>query len=116
MAREKRRAPRFHINQLIELEYGKESFVRASGLNISEGGLLCKTEPYLAPSSRVFLSVHLSDDEIVNCEGIVVRSERRDDGSYAAISFVEFEGDAAARLVNFLKAQALASGETKPTE
>lgn len=106
MATERRRAPRFQVSQLIELGFGRESQVAASGLNISSGGLLCRTEPYVEPGTRVFLSIHLPTDDIVNCEGIVLRSEKTSEGYFeAAISFTEFQGDAAAALVRYLGGQ-----------
>lgn len=105
MPRERRRAPRFAIQHLIELSFGRETFVRATGVNISSSGLLCNTDPPIEPYTRVFLSLKLPTEgreEIVNCEGIVVRSEPASAGANTAIVFTGFEPDEAEKLVKLL--------------
>jgi len=106
MSKERRRAERFTIQHLIELDYGKEQFVRASGVNISSSGLLCTTEPAIELYTRVFLSLKLPSskgEEIINCEGIVVRSDQDGSQFTTAISFTSFRPEEAEKLVRLLK-------------
>lgn len=106
MSKERRRAERFSIQHLIELDYGKEQFVRASGINISSSGLLCQTEPAIELYTRVFLSLKLpskNGEEIINCEGIVVRSDQDGSTFTTGISFTSFQPEEAEKLVRLLK-------------
>lgn len=106
MAKERRRAERFSIQHLIELDYGKEQFIRATGVNISSSGLLCKTDPAIELYTRVFLSLKLpgkKGEEIINCEGIVVRNDEEDGEFTTAIAFTSFRPDEAEKLVQLLK-------------
>lgn len=105
MAKERRRAQRFAIQHIIELDYGKEQFVRATGINISTAGLLCKTEPQIEPYTRVFLSLRLpgeNGDEIVNCEGMVLRSERTNGDHTTAIAFTSFPPNESEKFIRLL--------------
>jgi hypothetical protein len=101
MAEERRRSPRFTINQLIEVDYGRELFLRAKAINISRSGLLCSTDPELDTSSRVFLSLTLPDGDRINCEGLVVRAEPHGETNEVAINFTEFREDDAEKFVQF---------------
>lgn len=77
MSSENRKHPRFEINQLVELDIGRETFIHADAANLSEGGLLCYTEEYCEPYTKVFLMMTLkleSRERIIKCEGVVVRS------------------------------------------
>ena len=108
MAKERRRAPRFSLRHLIEVDFGKEQFVRATGLNISSSGLLCMTNPAIELYSRVFLSLTLpgkNGDEIINCDGIVVRSEPKGDEFITGISFTSFQPEEAEKLIELLGSQ-----------
>ncbi len=103
MAQERRRSPRFTIRQLIEIDYGKESYLRAEGINISRSGLLCTTEPEISPSSRVFLSLDFPGNDPINCEGFVVRSKPHGASSEVAINFTEFKENDAERFVELFE-------------
>ena len=79
MPDENRKHPRFDINQLVELDFGRETFVHADAANLSEGGILCKTDEQVDPYTKVFLMMTLSlqnRERIIRCEGVVVRSEK----------------------------------------
>lgn len=108
MSKERRRAQRFAIQHLIELDYGKEQFVRATGLNISTAGVLCKTEPQIEPYTRVFLSLKLPGDhgeEVINCEGIVLRSERINGEHTTAIAFTSFDPNESEKFLKLMGRQ-----------
>ena len=105
MAQERRRSPRFTIEHVIELSYGRESFVNARGFNISKTGLLCTTDTYIEPYTTVFLAINVPvgpGGHTINCEGIVLRSTEEDEGYTTAISFMSFREKDAETLVTFL--------------
>ena len=75
MASERRKSRRFDINQMIKLSLGKETFVGALGVNISDLGLLCRTDSEVELHGRVFVVVTLKGkggDIEISCEGIVM--------------------------------------------
>ncbi len=80
MAEEKRKHPRFEINQLVELEFARETFVHAEGINLSAEGVLCITDEKCEPHTTVFLMMTVSlksGDRIIKCEGVVVHSGKK---------------------------------------
>jgi hypothetical protein len=116
MSKERRRAERFTIQHLIELDYGKEQFIRASGINISSSGLLCTVEPAVELYTRVFLSLKLptsTGEEIINCEGIVVRSDQVGSQFTTGISFTSFRPEEAEKLVRLLNRKGGSGGKVE---
>ncbi|MEW5817520.1 MAG: PilZ domain-containing protein [Spirochaetota bacterium] len=98
MIDERRRFPRFQIDQLIQLSYERESFVAAKGVNISEGGILCITDAPVDIYSRVFLMLTLvfkerSEEKAneITCEGIVNRCDPEGDIYYVGIQFTDLQ-------------------------
>ena len=80
MSVESRKHPRFEINQLVELDFARETFVHASAANLSEGGILCVTDEECELYTKVFIMMTLSlksGERIIKCEGVVVRSEKK---------------------------------------
>jgi hypothetical protein len=76
---DKRRVPRFTMDQMIELNFEKEEFVAASGVNISELGVMCRTSRYLDEGARVFLMFSLvcpACESTIQCEGIVIHCKK----------------------------------------
>ncbi len=113
---ERRRAPRFAIEQLVELEYGKETFVRAKGVNISSSGLLCTVDTYVEPYTQVSLLISVPsgpEGRKISCEGTVMRSEKSKGKYYIGISFSFFSDDDAKALAEFIDAEAASN---KPLE
>lgn len=79
---EKRKHPRFEINQMVELTYARENFVGAKGINISENGLLCETNERMEPYTVVFMMItieHKKKEYLMECEGVVIRSDKNKD-------------------------------------
>jgi hypothetical protein len=106
MGTELRRAPRFRIDQMIEMSFGREEALRCQGVDLSEVGLLCRTELPLEAGSRVFLLLSLSgggDDEPISCEGVVVRCGATDWGFEAGISFTDLSPVLLAKIRKYLK-------------
>jgi hypothetical protein len=91
---DKRKAPRFTMNQIVELNFGKEEFVEASGLNISEMGIMCQTSRALDECERLFLMFSLDCPDCSNtikCEGIVVHCNKIDRYFIIGIEFSDLK-------------------------
>lgn len=106
MSAERRHEIRFSIDQIIELSFGRESFLHAIGINISKTGLLCATDSYLEPYAEVSLLLTIpvgSENHRVGCDGIVVRSEIEQTRYLAGISFTSLSEQDSKILESFLK-------------
>ena len=112
MAAERRHEDRFSIDQMVELSFGRETFLHATGINISKTGLLCATDSYVDPYSQVSLMLTLPADPEpyrMSCEGIVVRSEVEESQFLAGISFTSLEEADTKALASYLRKQKAAS-------
>jgi hypothetical protein len=108
MTTDRRQDPRFSIEQIVEISFGREAFVRGSGINISKTGILCETDGYLEPSSQVSLQLTIqmgSEIHRFNCEGIVVRTDEAKGTFQSGISFTDLRAADARKLGLFLKQQ-----------
>lgn len=106
MSVERRRDPRFAIEQIVEVSFGRETFVRGTGINISRTGILCASESYLEPAAQVSLQMTIEIGSRIhrfNCEGIVVRTDEVDGTFRSGISFTAIEETDARKLAAFLK-------------
>lgn len=106
MAEERRRACRFTIDQMVELELGKESVVHASGINLSSTGLLCKSDYFMEPGTEVSVVLTVpsaSGSHTVSCDGIVIRTERGRGRHLTAIQFMTLAGKDVGALEAFLE-------------
>lgn len=104
MRTERRKSPRFLINQMIEMELGKENFISAEGINISEEGLLCHTSESLEPYSRVYMQIALegTKKQIITCEGVVVRCKRNKKNFDMALEFADLDESDRKKIHNFV--------------
>jgi len=78
---DKRESPRFAISQLIGYYPNREEYLWAEGINISMGGISCRSKEAIDTLTNVFImvSVRGSDGErLVRCEGYVAHSEMVD--------------------------------------
>jgi len=90
MRTERRKTPRFHLDQLIQVGPFKESYVQARGLNISENGLLCETDEPCDVYQQVYAQISFDIGEkhrIIQCEGVVLRNEKHNRKWKVAINF-----------------------------
>jgi len=102
---QRRSSTRFKIEQMIELSFGKESFVQAAGLNISEGGFLCQSDENIDLHARLFIMIGLlidDEDQKIKCEGIVTRLIKESDHYKLGVSFTEMQNEEREKLKNFL--------------
>jgi c-di-GMP-binding flagellar brake protein YcgR len=118
MNEERRQYPRYRIDQLIELSFGRETFLNAEGMNMSEGGLLCVTDSYVEPYSSVFLMLGIPVNEDaeeyyeVKCEGIVLRcNQQNGSGYYVGIRFTDIMDFDREKIQKFIE---LAGGKPEP--
>jgi hypothetical protein len=75
---EKREAPRFKINQLIGYYPNREEYLWAEGVDISLGGISCRSKEAVDTLTNVFLMVTVrgpDGDHLVRVEGFVAHSE-----------------------------------------
>lgn len=76
---ERRRDQRFALQQLVELGFGRERYLHAEGINISESGIRCRTNEELDLSTTVTVYFTLDADEenpeTLRAEAVVVRSD-----------------------------------------
>ena len=113
MDEERRQYPRYRIDQLIELSFGRETFLNAEGVNMSEGGLLCVTDAYVEPYSSVFLMLGIPVDEKaseyyeVKCEGIVLRCNQQNGSGYCVgirfTDIMDFDKDKIQKFIGLAK-------------
>ena len=106
MTKERRKYPRLILHQLFETSLGKETFVAAHSVNISEGGIYCETSKELEVHARVFLLMIIIDkkgESEVQTEGIVLRTEKKKGKYYAAIEFIEMKDEDKEKIMNYLK-------------
>jgi len=78
---DKRGTPRFKLSQLIGFYPNREEYLWAEGIDISLGGISCRSKEAIDPLTNLFImvSVHDQDGEhLVRMEGFVAHSEMRD--------------------------------------
>ncbi|HOX33217.1 MAG TPA: PilZ domain-containing protein [Spirochaetales bacterium] len=79
---EKRKSPRFKINQLIAYLPNREEYLYAEGLDLSRGGMKCRSSQLVEPMTNLFMMLKLpqpgAEMRTVQCEGYV--SHARMDG------------------------------------
>ncbi|NNM54885.1 MAG: PilZ domain-containing protein [Spirochaetales bacterium] len=72
---EKREQARYQIRQFVKIDFNREEFLPAEGLNISANGLLCRVPRPLSPGQRLFLMLNLGtprDPIILNVEALII--------------------------------------------
>lgn len=98
MAKEKRKHPRIQIDQMIEISFGRETFMHGQGINISKSGILCRCEQPVDHNSTIFFMINIGSDEEpkhVTCEGMVVRCDEQDEGYDIGIAFSHIDDEEA---------------------
>lgn len=108
MSTERRHDQRFAIEQIVEVSFGRETFVRGTGINISRNGILCETDGYLEPSAQVSLQMTIEAGSKIhrfNCEGVVVRTDEVNGTFQSGISFSVIDEADARKLATFLNRQ-----------
>ena len=102
---ERRRCPRFRIDQVIKISYGEETFIQGSGINISECGVLLETNEPVEPCTNIFLMINLpigEEGEEFTCEGVVTRTERSGNKFNVAIEITNIEDSIREKLRKYI--------------
>ena len=89
---ERREFVRFEIDQMVEIEFGQERFVRAEALDLSERGLQCKTDGPVDLNSRIFLMFRIPirhEEFEIKCDGIVVRVTENNGEYLVGVQFTD---------------------------
>jgi len=92
--KERRKASRFQLFQLVKVEFGKEQHLWTEGIDISENGILCETESgCLEKGERVRLLFSMDGGDPVEAEGIVIRSDydNPNDRCYIGVEFLDLD-------------------------
>lgn len=83
---ERRRHQRFSLQQLVELGFGRERFIHAEGVDISNSGIRCQTSEEMDIANTVSVYFTLDPDsenpETLAAEAVVKRCEPLEDGSF----------------------------------
>ncbi|WP_460050538.1 PilZ domain-containing protein [Spirochaeta dissipatitropha] len=85
MEQERRKVPRYELNQLVELDYGRENFINGEGLDISARGIGCKVYECVELYSRLYFMLQLDPDAPepeIRGEGILIRCDPTTDGDF----------------------------------
>ncbi len=92
--RERRKHVRIEIDQMVEMRFGHEHYLRAEGIDVSEKGLLCTSADPVDPQTRIFVMFRLPirhEDYEVQCEGIVIRSVKKEKLYSVAVQFTDLK-------------------------
>ena len=92
MNNDKRRRERSAIDQEIELSTSEGQLVKARGINMSEGGLLCRSDEAIPQGTFVRFNLSLPSGEksiSVECEGCVLRCVAIDGKYDVVIDFTD---------------------------
>jgi hypothetical protein len=91
---------------MVEITFGKENFVHAEGINLSESGLLCETSEEVDPYSRLFIMLSLpgtKGEAEITCEGVIVRLQKKKKKFQIAVQFTEIDDDDVKNIRKFIK-------------
>jgi len=87
MSNDNRKRERIAIDQVIELSTSEGQCIKAQGINMSEGGILCKSDIEIPQGTFVkfnFLFPSEGKAMSVECEGFVLRCVKVD-GKYDVV-------------------------------
>ena len=106
MANERRKSTRFQINQFVDVSFGREQFFHASGINISENGMLCEVSGDIGHSRDVYMLLQLPDGGALELNGMIVRIDKKGKQHEVAVEFVELypeDKKLIKKFINFLE-------------
>lgn len=92
MENEKRKRERFSMNQVLDLSTSDGQAITAQGINISEGGILCRTETGIPQGTLVKFQLLVPGSKTnmtVPCEGFVLRCTEKDGKFDVVIDFTD---------------------------
>ncbi len=84
MDKDNRKRERVAIDQIIEISTSDGQYITAQGINISEGGVLCRSDTEIPMGTFVKFNISLpsgTTSTSIECEGFVLRCVKVD-GKY----------------------------------
>lgn len=103
---DRRKAPRFDVEQFVIMSMNREDFIRGKGVNLSHDGILCHTKERVELQSRVFLMLGFDlhhEHHDVNVEGVVMRSEPFRGGRLLGIHFTDISPEGREKIDELLR-------------
>jgi len=92
MGKERRKRERFPLDQEIELSTSEGDIVRTQGINLSEGGLLCRADIEIPKGTLVKFELTIPTGKTsmcISCEGFVLRCAETDGKYNIVIDFTD---------------------------
>lgn len=105
MGEERRKYPRLSLNQCIKISYGKETFIDAEAVNISQNGILCSTASSVGQLERIYMMIDLpsgSETRTIECEGIAMHTQTAEGKTFFGIQFIDMKESDSAALRQYL--------------
>jgi PilZ domain len=102
MYQEQRMTARYSVQQTAEIGFGTETIIWSDVINLSGGGVMCRTPKWIEPATRVLISMILPNGAHVECAAIVLRSAGGDDENRCAMMFTSFLGSGPEDLLQYL--------------
>jgi c-di-GMP-binding flagellar brake protein YcgR len=93
---ERRRSPRYKIEQAIQISLGRENFMSAEALDISKQGISCLTNEQIEPYTRIFLVLSIKEGNQtreITCEGMVLYTEKKGHLYKLGLEFTEMKDE-----------------------
>jgi hypothetical protein len=103
---DRRRAPRFRIEQFVELRFNRETFITATGINMNQYGLMAETDRLIGPGTLIYLLIELPVDgqkKFIEIEGVVIWSAEEGESCRTGIKFTDMTPENKTSLENYLK-------------
>ncbi len=118
---EKREQARYQIRQFVKIDFNREEFLPAEGLNISANGLLCRVPRPLSPGQRLFLMLNLGtprDPIILNIEALIIwtKPDHAEIPSWlAGVEFLDLTDKQSEQIASFLDSDGAKANECSET-
>lgn len=90
---EKRRHPRFLAEQVIEMSYNREQFLRVKEIDISAGGVMLATEDPVEIGNSVYLILSLKvqgKEQRIEANGLIIHTHEKNGLNYFGVQFAPF--------------------------
>ncbi len=90
--KDKRRHERMDINQKLELSTSEGAVLQVQGINVSESGLLCRSDEDVPIGTFVLFKLLIPSGKsamLIPCEGIILRSVEKDGKFDIVVDFTD---------------------------
>ncbi len=105
MGEERRKYPRFSLNQCIQISFGKETFIDAEAVNISMSGILCSSSVPIDNLDKIFMMIDLpigNEIKTIQCEGVPMYAKTVEGKNMFGVQFTEISEEACSDLKQYL--------------